>query len=200
MIPKIDFKYSYVYDDLFRNSPDLKKILIKQNKKYPSASEIIEFMNNIEIVWKTEGNKILKEMSNISGIKWKIGNISCYVVGVCRPMSDPLTIKICNDITHGIDILTHELIHQLQSTISDKKWDKWQKYLDEKYPRETKTTKDHVLLNAIHMALYLQLFGADRLMRDMWNSKVSNDYKRSWEIVEKEGPDKIVTKFRQVTR
>ncbi len=200
MIPKIDFKYSYVYDDLFRNSLELKKLLKRQGKKYPSPTEIIEFMEDLEIVWKTEGNKILEEMSNISGIKWKIRNISCYIAGACRPMSDPLTIKICNDITHGIDILTHELIHHLQSTVSDKKWDKWQKYLDEKYPRETKTTKDHIFLNAVHMALYLQLFGADRLMRDMWNSNVSNDYKRSWEIVEKEGPDKIVNKFRQIIR
>lgn len=200
MIPKIDFKYSYVYDDIFRNSVELKNFLKKQGKKYPSSMEIIDFMNEIEIVWKTEGNRILEEMSNVSGIKWKVRNISCYVVGACRPMSDPLTIKICNDITHGIDILTHELIHQLQSTVPDKKWVKWQKYLDEKYPRETRTTKDHIFLNAVHMALYLQLFGADRLMRDMWNSNVSNDYKRSWEIVEKEGPDKIVNKFRQLMR
>lgn len=200
MIPKIDFKYSYVYDEIFRNSLELKKFLKKQGKRYPSPVEIIDFMNEIEVVWKTEGNRILDEMSNISGIKWRVRNISCYVVGACRPMSDPLTIKICNDITHGIDILTHELIHQLQSTVPDKKWDKWQKYLDEKYSRETRTTKDHIFLNAVHMALYLQLFGADRLMRDMWNSNVSNDYKRSWEIVEKEGPDKIVNKFRQLMR
>lgn len=200
MIPKIDFKYSYFYDELFRSSPDLKKFLKKQGKKYPSPMEIIKFMNEIEMVWKSEGNRILEEMSNISGIKWKTRDLSCYVVGACRPMSDPLTIKICNDITHGIDILTHELIHQLQSTVPDKKWGKWEKYLNEKYPRETKTTKDHIFLNAVHMALYLQLFGADRLMRDMWNSNVSNDYKRSWEIVEKEGPDKIVNKFRKVIR
>ena len=115
-------------------------------------------------------------------------------------MSDPLTIKKCSDITHAIDILTHELIHYVQTNVNDKKWDKWRKYLDAKYPKETDTTKDHIFLNAIHMALYLDFFGADRLMRDMWNSNVSEDYKRSWEIVEREGPDKIVRKFRKLTR
>ncbi len=200
MIPKIEFKYSYIYDDLFRNSVELKKLLKKSGKKYPSPMEIIDFMNDLEVVWKREGNKILEEISEISGLNWKNHEISCYIVGACRPMSDPLTIKICNDITHAIDILTHELIHSLQADVNDKKWEKWQKYLDNEYPRETKTTKDHIFLNAVHMALYLDFFGADRLMRDMWNSNVSSDYKRSWEIVEKEGPDKIVRKFRQIIR
>lgn len=200
MIPKIDFKYSYIYDELYRQSTELNKILKRNGKKYPSPMEIIEFMNRLEIVWRTEGNKILEEISRLSGIKWKDKIISCYIVGVCRPMSDPLTIKVCNDITHAVDVLTHELIHCLQIGISDKKWAKWQKYLDSKYPRENKVTKDHIFLNAVHMALYLDFFGADRLIRDMWNSNVSNDYKRSWEIVEKDGPDKIVSKFKQITR
>jgi hypothetical protein len=200
MIPKIDFKYSYIYDELFRNSIDLNKILQKTGKKYPSAMETISFMNELEMVWKKEGGKILEKISEISGLDWKIKNISCYIVGTCRPMSDPLTIKKCNDITHAVDILTHELIHNLQSQINEKKWEKWQKYIDKKYARESSTTRDHILLNAIHMALYLDYFGADRLMRDMWNSNVSTDYKRSWEIVENEGPDKIVRKFRQLTR
>lgn len=200
MIPKLVFKYSYIYDELFRTSPDLIKLLKKSGKKYPPPMETINFMNELEIVWRKEGNKILEKISDISGLKWNVNEISCYIVGSCRPMSDPLTIKKCNDITHAIDILTHELIHHLQSGINDKKWSKWEKYLDKKYSRETKTTRDHIFLNAVHMALYLDLFGADRLMRDMWNSNVSNDYKRSWEIVENEGPDKIVRKFRQLTR
>ncbi len=200
MIPKIDFKYSYLYDELYRSSTDLNKILKRNGKKYPPAIEIIEFMNKLEIVWGNEGNKILTKISRLSGIKWKTPNISCYIVGACRPMSDPLTIKVCNDITHAVDVLTHELIHCLQIGINDKKWAKWEKYLDSKYPRENKNTKDHLFLNAVHMALYLDFFGADRLIRDMWNSNVSVDYKRSWQIVEREGPDKIVSKFRQITR
>ncbi|MBM3232155.1 hypothetical protein FJZ21_02125 [Candidatus Pacearchaeota archaeon] len=200
MIPKVNFKYSYIYDELFRSSKELNKILKKNGKRYPSSVEIIEFMERLEIVWGNEGNKILDEISKLSGIKWKTNSISCYIVGACRPMSEPLTIKVCGDITHAVDVLTHELIHCLQIGISDKKWDKWLKYLDSKYPRENKNTKGHIFLNAVQMALYLDFFGVDRLIRDMWNSNVSVDYKRSWEIVEKEGSDKIVNKFKQITR
>jgi len=200
MIPQIEFRYSYIYDELFRSSLNLRKFLKKANRKYPQPIEIINFMNEIEEVWKKEGKNVLEKISQISGLKWRREIICCYVVGFCRPMSNPLTIKKCSDITHAIDILTHELIHYLQSSISDKRWKLWQKYLDSKYPKESATTKDHIFLNAVHMALYLDFFGADRLMRDMWNSNSSNDYRRSWQIVEKEGPDKIVRKFRQLMR
>lgn len=200
MIPKIEFKYSYIYDELFRSSTELHKFMKKNGRKYPEPIEIIKFMDDVEMVWKKEGRKILEKISEISGIKWSNNKISCYIVGFCRPMSDPLTIKKCNDITHAIDILTHELIHHMQSNISEQKWQKWLKHIDLKYPKESATTKDHIFLNAVHMALYLDFFGADRLMRDMWNSNFSNGYKRAWEIVEREGPDKIVRKFRQLIK
>ena len=198
MIPKLDFKYSYVYDDIFRKSIELSRFIKKSGSKYPSPMKIIEFMDEIEDVWEKEGNKILDKISRISGLKWKVNEIQCYVVGFCRPMSDPLTIKLCNDITHAIDVLTHELIHYLQSGVDEVKWNKWQKYLSHKYTKESITTREHIFLNAVHMALYLEIFGADRLMRDMWNSNISKEYKRSWEIVEEEGPDEIVRRFRKI--
>lgn len=200
MMPKVEFRYSYIYDELFRNSILLNKIIKQSKRTYPSSAEIIKFMNELEMVWKKEGNKILDKISIISGLKWPAGNIPCYVVGFCRPMSEPLTIKMCKDITHAIDILTHELIHYLQTKVNDKKWDKWQKYLDSKYSKESATTRDHIFLNAVHMALYLDFFGPDRLVRDIDNSQFSQDYQRAWKIVEKEGPDKIVNKFRKTIK
>jgi len=198
MTPEIDFKYSYVYDGIFRNSIELINILKKINKKYPSSIEIINFMNELKRVWYKEGSEILERISSVSGLKWSREKITCYIVGFCKPMSDPLTIKACRDITHGVDILTHELIHSLQSEVSDKKWSRWIKYLDSKYPNDSRTTKDHIFLNAVHMAIYLEFFGADRFERDLDNSREFYDYKRAWNIVQNEGHYEIINKFRKI--
>ena len=198
MIPKIEFRYSYVYDKIYRDSCNVKDFLIKSGKRYPSEKEIKEFVIKIRNVWGGEGNEILNKISNLFGLKWKNEDIVCYVVGVCRPMSDPLTIKFCRDVNHSIDILTHELIHQMQSRVEDKKWKKWLSYLDSKYPKESTISKDHVLLNAVHKKIYFELLDNKRFERDVENSRASNSYKRSWEIVEDLGHEEIIKKFREI--
>ncbi|MEK6916085.1 MAG: hypothetical protein AABW89_06100 [Nanoarchaeota archaeon] len=198
MLPKIEFRYSYIYDDVYRHSVEIKEFLKRADKKYPSPYEIIKFLDGLRNAWKNQGERILKTINKVSGLKWSDKTMVCYVVGFCRPMSDPLTIKFCKDIDHTIDILTHELIHNIQLSVDNKKWNKWLKYLDFNYRNESKTTKDHILLNAFHTEIYLKLFDSERLERDIENSHISPDYLKSWKIVEKEGHEKIINKFKKV--
>ena len=121
------------------------------------------------------------------------------MVGACRPLSDPLTIKVCRGIDHAIDILTHELIHQMQSQVDDKKWNKWLSFLNSKYPNESNLTKSHVFLNAVHKKIYLELFNDDRFKRDVENSNVSAGYRDSWKIVDEWGYENIIKKFKAIT-
>ena len=66
-------------------------------------------------MWRKDEEKLLKELADISGLRWQEKSMACYVVGRCIPFSDPLTIKVYKELplNYFVDVLTHELIHQL---------------------------------------------------------------------------------------
>ena len=118
------------------------------------------------------------------------------MIGYGKCFSDPLTVKIYKNKNDFIDTLTHELIHQLQIQ-NHKKMTKWWEYLNKKYENDTKLTKSHILLHSVHNEVYLKLFDKNRLKRNIRIDKEYEDYKRSWEIVLKEGYKNIINEFRR---
>jgi hypothetical protein len=93
-----------------------------------------------------------------------------------------------------IDTLVHELIHQLFAQNSEKLRKAW-KYIGRKYKKESFRTRIHIPLHAIHTHIYLKFFGKERLKRNVEIMSSLPDYKRSWEIVQKEGYKKIIQEF-----
>jgi hypothetical protein len=69
------------------------------------------------------------------------------------------------------------------------------KYIERKYKNESFKTRIHIPLHAIHTHIYLKFFGEERLRRDVEAISFLPDYKRSWEIVQKEGYKKIIQEF-----
>ena len=57
-------------------------------------------------------------------------------------------------------------------------------------------TKNHIFVHALHKEIYLKLFDEKRLKRDIEKCQKHEDYKRAWEIVEKEGYKNIIKEFR----
>ena len=104
-IPRIEFKYSWIYD---QNWKEWIKLYRRQLQQYPSEKKIQNFIKKVEPLWRKEEKKILQELSKITGLPWKVKTIICYVVGGCRPFSDPLTIRIFKNPNDFIDTLTHE--------------------------------------------------------------------------------------------
>lgn len=195
MIPKMEFRYSWIYDIRLRDSPILKRKLKKQGKSYPSERKILNYIKEIEKIWKRQGDKILREISKVSGLKWREKKIICYVRGFGRPFSDPLSMRLFKNKNDFIDTLTHELIHQIQ--IQDgKNWYKWWKYLTKTYSKEPIITKSHISVHAIHWKLILNIFDEKRLKKEIKNS-FRKEYKRAWEIVEKEGSGNIIKEFKK---
>jgi len=94
MIPKIKFVYSSIYDRKYREAPGIIKFLEEKGEKYPSPTTIIKYISLVERLWRKQENKILREISSISKLKWQEKEIKCYVIGQGRPFSDPLTIRI----------------------------------------------------------------------------------------------------------
>lgn len=190
MLPKIRFRYSWVYDQRHRKIAERMGTL----ESYPSEESIRKYIEQITKVWETEGGTILRELSKISGIKWKEREIICYIVGQGRCFSDPLTMKYMKNKSEFVDTLTHELIHNL---FMQKKGTKpffiaWRK----RFAKESIVTQNHILLHAVHKELYLRVFSKTRLARDIKKCQEYPDYKRSWDIVEALGHKELIDEFR----
>jgi len=204
MIPKIIFRYSQVHDKLkkdhlrlyykVKKDPRTKKLL----ENYPSRRKIRNYIKRIEPHWKKDEKKILKEISKITGLKWKEKQIKVYIIGSGTPYSDPLTMKLYSNQNDFVDTLTHELIHQIQSQ-NFKDYKKWALYLKKTYKNEVILTKRHILLHAVHKELYLNIFNEKRLKRNINRSSIQS-YKRAWEIVESEGQKSIINKFKKIIK
>lgn len=188
--PKIIFKYSWIYDQTWKDG-----WLMKRKKKWPSSKKISNYIKKIEKLWRKEEKNVLRELSKVAHLKWKSKSIDCYIVGKCRPFSCPLTMPVYEKYPdYFIDVLIHELIHNLfiQNPKETKK--AWQ-YFERKYKKESQITKYHIVLHAIHSHIYLKLYNEKRLKRDIKLTHRFSDYKKSWQIVQKEGYGNIIDRF-----
>ena len=200
MIPQIEFRYSRVYDEKYRLSKSIQKYLKEKNKEYPSRKEIEDYIRKVKKLWKKEEKKIIKGISNISGLKWKEKRIICYVIGCGRAFSDPLTIGICSkNIRRFIRTLTHELIHEIQRQ-NREEYLRWYKEILKKYSKEKRTTKNHILLSAIHWILLERFYGKKELKKEMKKYNKFPDYKKAWKIVEEAKPENIIKKFKHIIK
>ncbi len=196
-VPKIIFRYSSIYDELRREK--LKQKL----PDYPSPKKILNFKQRVEKLWKRKGVKILKELSKISGLKWEEKEIDCYLVGGGISFSDPLTVSISKlSAKEFLKTLTHELIHRLFCQRQNRKRCKkaWQ-WIWRRYKKESPITKIHIPLFAIYSLFLLKFYGKKELKRELrkiksyiWKRK---DYLKAWEIVQTQGPLKILEKFKK---
>jgi hypothetical protein len=191
LLPKIIFKYSWIYNEHWKE-------VYNKNKEYPSEKEINSYIKKVEKLWRKDEKKILKELSVISGLRWKEKLIICYVVGKCIPFSDPLTIKTYKEYppNYFIDVLTHELIHQLFTQSenmrkSKKAWD----YFHRKYKNEKFNTIIHIPVHAMHSYIILKYFGEKRLKREIESLSHLPDYKKAWNIVKNEEYKNIIREF-----
>ena len=191
MIPKIIFRYSENYDEIIKRSRKLEL------DEYPSKEEIEKYLEEIKKLW--EKDKILGKISEIMGLKWTWNKINCYIVGRGTNFAFPLTLTIWTKKTDFIDVLTHELIHRMEFQHRVHRT-KWLKYLDDKYKGESDDAKNHILTFAVHKKIYLELFNQERLNRNIKRNDNMLDYNRAWEIVEQEGNDNIIEKFKEVTK
>jgi len=188
LIPKIIFKYSRIYDEIWKGG-----LIIRMVENYPSAKQILNYIKKIERLWQKEEKRVLRELTSVTCLKWKSEFIYCYIVGRSRPFSDPLTIPVYEKhLDYFIDVLIHELIHNL-FVQNSKEMQKIRRYFNQRYKEESQRTKIHIPIHAIHSHIYLKFYNEKRLKRDVNLSK--QDYRKSWMIVQKEGYKNIINEF-----
>ncbi|MFA4952956.1 MAG: hypothetical protein WC584_01930 [Candidatus Pacearchaeota archaeon] len=189
---KIIFKYSWIYDNIWKDYLVLKKG--KSKIEFLSQKKIANYTKIISKLWEKEGEKILKEISNSSKLKWRRKQIICYIIGAGRSISDPLTIKVFKNKNDFIDLLIHELIHQIL-TQNKNQVSKYIKYLRRKYNDKSLTTQNHIILFAIYKKIMLKLFNKKRLNREFKRAERDREYLDAWKIMDEEGYENILKKF-----
>jgi hypothetical protein len=202
MIPEIEFIYSFIYDGAFmtvkyKKWPEYSKAEIKKFKK-----DMNKYLKDLEKMWKKEGRQILQKIQTVSGFSWKEKKIKVYIVSeIPHSFSDPLTLnfKYRKDMKISRDVLTHELLHQIQIQ-NEKKINKYYDQIYKNYKKELRVTKSHIFVHAAHKKIYLELSGEDRLKIDIKKCQKWPGYKRAWEIVEEEGYENILNEFKKLTK
>jgi len=161
------------------------------------------FISNVKKKWNPLESQVLGYISRVSGLKWKRKEITCYVpkISWAAPFSDPLTIPITTfknkktytkSVDRFIDVLTHELIHNIFID-NEKELHRYFKHLiHKKYKRFKFATAIHVPLHAIHEKVFHKFFSRNRLKSEINFCKNWSAYNASWEIVLKEGNEAIL--------
>lgn len=191
LLPKIIFKYSWIYNQHWKE-------IYNKDKNYSSEKEICGYIKKVERLWQKDEEKILRELSVISGLSWQEESIICYVVGRCIPFSDPLTIKVYKEcpLNYFVDVLIHELIHQLFTQGENmKKSKKAWRYFHQKYKREEFNAIIHIPVHAMHSHIILKYFGEKQLKEEIKSLSHLPDYKKAWDIVREEGYQNIIKEF-----
>ncbi len=173
----IKFTYSIPYE-----------MAINQKGSLLTRAEIDKEINRMDRFWESYGYSIENILKGITGLSFTEKQISCYL-NMEKSFSDPLTLKI-EDPKRMQNNMIHELIHVLfsQNYDSNQKYrNKWKKYWD-LYPEESRLTKSHIIVHAIHYLVSKKVFPS----RDVTYDSKMKDYVRSWDIVMKETPEEIV--------
>lgn len=191
-VPKIEFCNSWIYDDHFRD------FYRRQKREYPDYGKLDAKRRRLEKAWEKDGPAMLAEMQKATGLRWKEKKIQCFVVGRCLPFSYPLTVSIYEEysIDYTIDVLTHELIHQLFVQNEEEMKKVWE-YVFKTYKKEEFNTIIHVPVHAIHHHIFTELLSKKRLEREIDSMEDHPDYKRSWDIVLEEGAENIIKEIRK---
>ncbi len=198
---KINFKWSWIYESTIHNPTVKEEFNYEVYEKFMNS-----FLNEIKSMWEKQESEILDYIEKTTGLKWKDKEIPVYAIKISSlmPISDPLTIPIQFESEEGmitlskerfIDMVVHELLHNFFIQ-NDKELGNYFNFILEKYKDEEFDTSIHLLLHAIHKKIFLKCFNEKRLNEEIGMNSYYPAYKRSWEIVNEVGEDKIIKEFK----
>lgn len=144
----------------------------------------------LEKFWNENGDKIQKELKNITKLNFKRSEIDCFL-NTEFSVSSPLCL-IVTDFNLMKSFLIHELIHCLFTDNVGNHWfDKRWSFYFETLNDEKMLVKSHVYLHAIHIKLCSNLFPNF----ECWYDSKHQDYVRSFDIVKFNGVETILSSF-----
>ncbi len=199
-IPEIRIAYNRFLDPIFifycQNNPELKQ-RGWNDWTPPSRDEVKERVERYKAAWERDGEKILQAIQNALGLTFVRNVIDVHVVsGLSRGFSSPIVLKSGFAPGEFVDVLAHELIHVLfQDNVAQVPTS----MLDELFPGESITTRNHILVHAALAHLYLDILKDEkRLEANRQRSGKTSDpgYVRAWEIVDERGYQNLLNLFK----
>lgn len=196
LIPKIRIKYNRFLDPIFKAY--IKSIPRWKDWVEPTEAEVKERVKKYKEEWVKYEHIIIPQICAILNLDFKRNIIDAHIVsGNPRQFSDPIVIKSSFSPDEFVDVLIHELLHVLfQDNIDIFPVS----ILEDIFPGESKTTKNHIITYATLKFLYLDVLRDNsRLERNILNSKKhsTSDYIRAWNIVDNKGYMEIITDFKK---
>ncbi|MCP4915041.1 MAG: hypothetical protein GY909_18125 [Oligoflexia bacterium] len=194
-VPKIEFEYSQIFDFVCSQN---SKIKLNQNHIEKAMMSDSRFQK----IWDKEGKTLLKTLFEIVGIGHPRKELTAYTT-VCNyvPMGSPFLINAIPFLNDGrdseiglIQITFHEFIHKYQKKV----WNIQKSKALFKFRNETFNVQAHLHLMALEKAVYEKL-GRNDLVRKAeisYLNIIKGDYKRSWEIIKKEGRKLFISDFK----
>ena len=190
ILPKFNFVYSYIYDST------LARLSGKEHND-KTQEEAEEYIKIVSEEFSKYSENVLKNISNISGLKWQKPLIEVYISKYApHSLSVPLTIKIYKDAKVSTAILVHELVHNI--IFQNEKHIRY-KELFEDFSNESVGTKYHIIEGAILYELNKTLFSdgfGGFFEYDNWKSEdAGEEYNRAINILSEKGSEQIIRKY-----
>lgn len=188
---QIEFRYSDIFDEQMK-----QWWLSKGNKikEYPSAQKTKALLAPKARLWKKHQRRIVTAIERVTGCHFREQRLVCYVIGRGVPISDPLVLPVFvrRPSTRFVDSLTHELLHRIFSQPNGQVFlRRVTRRLRQQYPHETWNVILHVVIHAVLMKLYQELFSVKRIQSDYDFVASLPEYKRAWDIVFALTPERI---------
>lgn len=185
MKPELVIKYGKLID------PFLK---VYVENKYPDFEfmelyKVKEKVKNFRKEWRKYENLFFEGLKKIN-LEFKRNRIDVFIVTATdRDMSSPLIIRSRYSEKEFINVLFHELLHNLFNDIN----------LEKEYFLETETTRKHIYVFAILTYLFKDVLNEPErteMEKEKSNPEKNGDYYKAWKIVGKEGYKNIIEKIK----
>lgn len=167
-----------------------------------SIAECYKLTSEYRKAWAKKEEKILTGMQDIFGLTFYKPIIDVTLAPAFGPKSLPLIINFFHKPDAFVDILTHELFHNLFTDNQYVQRDENSNLVEvwrELFPEDlTQVALVHTPVHAGLKAIYLDVLNEPkRLERDIAECQQWPDYKAAWEYVEKNDYKKIIEKFKK---
>ncbi|MEM5804762.1 MAG: hypothetical protein QXU82_02845 [Candidatus Aenigmatarchaeota archaeon] len=187
MLPKVHIKYVHVYDEA------IASLMGKKHTKLARKGGML-FAKRLKKAVKPMLASILLAMETETTLSWKHRHINCYVAhDIPFDFDDPMTIKVRKNMRDATETFFHELLHQLEMQNEGRinlKNDIYKKYCG-----ESEDARAHIISHAMLWKVYEKVYGKKRLKRIINGYKLWPEHYRAWQIVRKEGPDRILKAY-----
>lgn len=200
--PEIRINFSgLLYEDISR------QIFTLHQWDLPSVEQCEAWVEDYRQAWGKKEEIILTAMQDITGLEFYLETIDITAAPGVIPKSEPLLINFIHKPEVTIHTVTHELTHTLLCdnkvvSVYGKDRDfqlasEWHRLFGFDNDRRALV---HVPVHAINQIIFEQYLNESSFVsdqRELLEKRNATSYLKSWDYVEKEGADKIVSKLKQ---